>query len=85
MSIEESADLDVSEGERDDDVLITEESKTDPKESKQNEDDGSALPWKQLGPLCLIQICETFASSGIFAYGGECLNWSEIDVIRFDI
>lgn len=27
------------------------------------------LPWKQLAPLCLIQLCETFSSSGIFAYG----------------
>ncbi len=28
----------------------------------------SALPWKQVIPLCLLQVSETFNSSGIFAY-----------------
>jgi MFS family permease len=34
----------------------------------------SALPWKQVIPLCLLQVSETFNSSGIFAYSAFLVN-----------
>ncbi len=79
MNIHEEVD----ESQREDSSLLSSSSAQDQVEETPDEHSSSAqdqveetpdehssdLPWKQLIPLCLIQLCDTFSSSGIFAYG----------------
>jgi Na+/melibiose symporter-like transporter len=48
--------------------LVAESERSSGEDEKGEE--SSALPWKQIIPLCLVQLCETFSSSGVFTYAG---------------
>lgn len=58
-----------SSNESSDELLLKDATNVKDDDEKYNSQvSSSSLPWKQLAPLCIIQICESFNSSSIFSY-----------------